>query len=264
MIAKAGCGRAGFHGDTRPDDRARRRDQGRWPSTGRTTSGCLRVTSSRTCPPRATSSTPTTRDAAVSRCSATPRRSEDPGPRRWPGTAPRRSDRWAPTPRSRRCRMRRGGCSTTSIRLSRPGHQPAAGRHPGVAGAILGMHDLGPRATCSNRDRQLPADRHAVPAHRQRRAGQALSIERGRDLPGFKAVRVSGLSRCATGRRASRPADPDLPTCGGDRGRVRIRCCPTATPRRPGADPVVAAHRCRHQHLVGSRPAPDRPGGWSP
>ena len=79
-----------------------------------------------------------------------------------------------------------------------------------------------------------------------------LSIDEDGDLPGFKAVRVSGLYRLRDGaRRHQGPAHRDLPArLRGDRGR---RTHPGALrpglQRRPGADPVAAAHR-------GGAPAP--------
>ena len=59
------------------------------------------------------------RRPAASRPSATPRRSCGCCSPRWRAPAPSRSARWAPTPRSRRCRTARGCSSTTSASCSR-------------------------------------------------------------------------------------------------------------------------------------------------
>ena len=92
-----------------------------------------------------------------------------------------------------------------------------------------------------------------------------LSIDEDGDLPGFKAVRVSGLYPLRDGgARHQGPADPDLPArVGGDRGR---RTHPGALrprlQRRPGADPVAAAHRGRAPAPgPGADPHPGRAGG---
>ncbi len=92
-----------------------------------------------------------------------------------------------------------------------------------------------------------------------------LSIDEDGDLPGFKAVRVSGLYPLRDGAAGHQgPADRDLPArVRGDRGR---RTHPGAVRprlhRRPRADPVAAAHRGRAP-APGARadPHPGRAGG---
>ena len=99
----------------------RRRDQGRSsPPRSRTESGCTPASCTSTnCRRANTSSTRTTRYGAGSRCSATPTRSARSSSRRWPAPATSRSDRWARTRRSLRCRSDRACSTTTSRRCSR-------------------------------------------------------------------------------------------------------------------------------------------------
>ena len=144
----------------------------------------------------------------------------------------------------------------------RPGHQPAAGRHPGRAGdQPVGHHRPGGQPA-RPRTGELPADRPAVPGDRQRRAGQAAVHRRGR-----RHARLQGRPRLRAlpaARRRGRDqgaADPDLPArLRGDRGRrpdpgaVRPRLH-----RGSGADPVAAAHR-RRAPAPGPRADPDAGG----
>ena len=144
----------------------------------------------------------------------------------------------------------------------RPGHQPAAGRHPGGAGDQPGVdHRAGGQPARPGRG-ELPADRAPVPDHRQRRAGEDPLHRRGRRParlqggPGLRALPDPGRRR-----RDQGPADRDLPArLRGDRGR---RPHPGALrpglQRRPGADPVAAAHR-RRAPAPGARADP-YPGG---
>ena len=80
-----------------------------------------------------------------------------------------------------------------------------------------------------------------------------LNIDEDGDMPGFKAVRVSGLYRVRDGAAGLKARLVEIlrGRVRGDRGR---RAHPGAVRprlhRRPGADPVAAAHR-------GGAPAPD-------
>ena len=155
------------------------------------------------------------------------------------------------------------GCSTTTStsssrrsptrRWTRSGRSwsPACRRPIGPEGNLL---DPGP-ASC--RQIVLP-----YPVIDNDELAKILSIDEDGDLPGFKAVRVSGLYRLRDGAAGHQgPADRDLPArLRGDRGR---RPHPGALRprlhRRPGADPVAAAHRGRAP-APGPRADP-HPGG---
>ena len=89
----------------------------------------------------------------------------------------------------------------------RPGHQPAAGRDPGGAGDQPGDRPSGRRRNlldpgpASCRQIVLP-----YPVIDNDELAKLLSIDEDGDLPGFKAVRVSGLYPLRDG--AARHARP--------------------------------------------------------
>ena len=88
----------------------------------------------------------------------------------------------------------------------RPGHQPAAGRHPRGAGDQPGDDHRAGGQPARPGTGELPADRAAVPDHRQRRAGQAALHRRGRRparLQGGPGLRAVPAARRRG--RASRP-----------------------------------------------------------
>ncbi len=96
------------------------------------------------------------------------------------------------------------GSPAPAVRLLRPavrpGHQPAARRHP-RGGRHLGLLDDRPRGQPAAPEcRELPPARAAVPDHRQRRAGQDRPRQRRRTVPrAALPYVVSGLYRVAGG-----------------------------------------------------------------
>ena len=96
---------------------------------------------STTSPSASTSCTPTPRSPAASRSSATPRRSCGSCSPRWPTPAPSRSARWAPT-RPIAALSREAAAALRLLHPAvRPGHEPAAGRHPRGARHLAERHD---------------------------------------------------------------------------------------------------------------------------
>ncbi len=87
----------------------------------------------------------------------------------------------------------------------RAGHQPAAGRHPGRAGHLPRPPPSAPRTTCSTprpaacRQVELP-----FPVIDNDELAKLIHINADGDLPGLKAVTVSGLYRVAGGGTALR------------------------------------------------------------
>ena len=89
------------------------------------------------------------------------------------------------------------GPAAPAVRLLQPavraGHQPAARRDPRRARDVAVGGDR-PRAEPARaRADFVPADRRAVPGHRQRRAGQDPARQRRRRPPGLAPFRVRGL-----------------------------------------------------------------------
>ena len=143
--------------------------------------------------------------------------------------------------------------AAAAVRLLHPalraGHQPAAGRDPRGAGHQRGRDDRARRATCS-RPARRPAGRSRcrtrcidndelakIAAHRRRRRPARLPGRPGlRPLPGARRR-----------DRAQGPAGRDhARRLRGDRGRrAHPRAVRPRLHRRPGADPVAAAHRGR-------------------
>ena len=114
--ARCACSPAGCSWSTprRAASSPTRRSRPSWPPSTRTRSGWTPACStSTTCRRATTSACRTTGSCCASRPSATPTRSSTCWSRRWRAPAPRRSARWAPTPRSPCCRSGRG-CSTTT------------------------------------------------------------------------------------------------------------------------------------------------------
>ena len=209
----------------------------------------------RTCPSASTSCTPPPRSPAASRPSATPRRSCGSCSRRWPAPAARRSARWAPT----RPIAVLSDAPAAALRLLhpalRPGHQPAAGRHPRGAGHLARHDASAPRATLlTATPAHVPPAAAAVPGDRQRRAGQDRPHQRRR-RPARLRHRTSSRA-CTTstggGDGAAGAAGGDLRRgVRGDRRRrpVRRPLRPRLRPR-PRADPVAAADLRVHHHLI--------------
>ena len=85
----------------------------------------------------------------------------------------------------------------------RPGHEPAAGRHPRGARHRARHARSAPSRTCSSATpRQLPPDRAAVPGARQRRARQARARQRRRRPA--RSSRPSPCSAATTSTAAAR------------------------------------------------------------
>ena len=146
----------------------------------------------------------------------------------------------------------------------RAGHQPAAGRDPGGAGHQPVLDDRAGGQPARPGRGELPPDRAALPGDRQRRARQAPVHRRRRRparLQGGTGLRPLPAARRREGHQGA--ADRDLPArVGGDRGRrADPRALRPRLHRRPGADPVAAAHR-RGAPAPGARadPHPGRAG----
>ena len=136
----------------------------------------------------------------------------------------------------------------------RPGHQPAAGRHPRGAGHLADVHPR-PRGQPARAHRRLvPPDRPAHAGHRQRRPGQAALRQRGREHARLPRLRHRRAVR--GGRRGRGPAGRHRGRAGpGQRGHRRraptSSCSPTAT-RRPTLAPIpsLLLVSAVHHHLV--------------
>ena len=147
----------------------------------------------------------------------------------------------------------------------RPGHQPAARRHPRGARHLAVVHHRRRGEPARAGAAVVRAGRAAVPDHRQRRAGQAHP-HRPRRRP--TRVRGRGALRSLPGRRrrprVARGARPRAGRgVGGDRrGQAHPRALRPRLQRRVGADPVVAAHLggAPPPH-PGEDPHPGRPRG---
>ena len=135
----------------------------------------------------------------------------------------------------------------------RPGHQPAARRHP-RGGRHVGVVDRRPGGRSAEPGPgELPPARPAVPDHRQRRAGPHRPRQRRRRLP--RPARPRRQGPLPRRRRRPRPracAGGDLQRgVDGDRRRgAHHRAVGPQRRRRRGADPVAAADR-------GGAPPPD-------
>ncbi len=130
----------------------------------------------------------------------------------------------------------------------RPGHQPAARRHP-RGGRDVGVVDDRPGGEpAPPRPGQLPPARAAVPGDRQRRALQDRPRQRRRALPRAPLARGQGPlpRRRWRPRPRARPVGDLLGGVDGDRGgRAHHRPVGPQRRRRRGTDPVAAADRRR-------------------
>ena len=145
----------------------------------------------------------------------------------------------------------------------RPGHQPAAGRHPRGGRHVGLVDDRAGGQPARPGPGQLPPAGPAVPDHRQRRAVQDRPRQRRREVPGPAVLRRQGpLPRQR--RRAGARARPGGHLRRGHRGhrgrRPRHRAVGPQRRRGRGADPVAAADRGRapppraHQAAHDGRP----------
>ena len=100
-----------------------------------------------------------------------------------------RSARWAPTRPIAVLSDRPAAAVRLLLPAVRPGHQPAARRHPRGAGHLPRQHARPRGQPARPRARVVPADRAARPDPRQRRAGQARPHQRRR-----RPRRASGRS----------------------------------------------------------------------
>ena len=251
----------------RPDRRGRR-DQGRARRRAPVRGVAARRPdpTSTTCPSASTSCTPTSRSPAASRSSATPRRSCGSSSRRWPGPAPSRSARWAPT--------RRSPCCPTRPRLlfdyftqlfAQVTNPPLDAIREELVTSLAATHRPA-RATCSS---PSPASCRQIvlpfPVHRQRRAGQDHPHQRRRRPAGLRRRHARrGLYRVAGGGEAlAARLERDL-----RRGRRRDRgrrpassCCPTGDSDAEHAPiPSLLLTSAVHHHLIRDQAAhPGRP-----
>ena len=118
----------------------------------------------------------------------------------------------------------------------RPGHEPAARRHPRGGRHVGVVDDRARGQPAAAGAGELPPARAAVPDHRQRRAGQDRPRQRRRPLPRPAVARRQGpLPRRRWRPRARAGAGGDLPRgVGGDRRTAPASsCCRTATPTPP-------------------------------
>ena len=81
----------------------------------------------------------------------------------------------------------------------RAGHQPAARRHPRGAGDVDGVDDRSGAQPAAAGAGIVPADRHQVPDHRQRRSGEGAAHHRARLPLGHAADAVSPRRKAAQG-----------------------------------------------------------------
>ena len=138
---------------------------------------------------------------------------------RWPAPATRRSARWAPT-RPLAVLSNRPRLHVRLLRAAvRPGHQPAARRHPRGAGHQRRRAWSAPRATCWTRSPRAPPDRAAPPDPRQRRARQAGARRGGRP----RLPHQADLLPLPGGRGRRRPASGAGPHPPGGLRRDRRR-----------------------------------------
>ena len=148
----------------------------------------------------------------------------------------------------------------------RPGHQPAAGRDPRGARHLAARPPSARSATCSSpTPASLPPGRAAVPGDRQRRARQDRPHQRTTaTMPGFATHVVRGLYDVAGGGDGAAPSGstrsaPRSSAAIADGARF-IVLSDRDSDRRPRADPVAAADRRVHHHLVRREdPHPGRP-----
>ena len=146
----------------------------------------------------------------------------------------------------------------------RPGHQPAARRHPRGDGHQPRRHHRPRAEPAGPRPALVPPDPAAVPDPRQRPAGQADPRRRDASTtsapwssPGLYPVAGGGA---ALRRRARRR--PPAGQRGHRRGRQRRRAVRPGLHPRAGADPVAAAHRGGPPPPgAGEDPHRGRPGG---
>ena len=191
----------------------------------------------------------TPRSPGASRPSATPRRSCASSSRRWPGPAPSRSARWAPTRPiavlSDRPRLLFDYFTQLFAQVTNP---PLDAIREELV-TSLGAHASARRATCSTpTPASLPPGRAAVPGHRQRRAGQ--------DRPHQRRRRPARLRHA----RRPRPVPTSPAAATALRGAARARSAPRSSEAIADgarfivlsdrdsdadlrADPVAAAHR---------------------
>ena len=226
--------------------RRRRRDQGR----ARRRGALRRVAARRadpprpTCPSASTSCTPTRASPAASRPSATPRRSCGSCSPRWPGPAPSRSARWAPTPRSPCCPQRPRLLFDYFTQLFAQVTNPPLDAIREELVTSLGTA-IGPERNLLDADTgALPPGRAALPGHRQRRARQDRAHQPRRRPAGLRAPRASAGSTTsrAAARRCSPPRGDLRRGVRGDRRRRPLRrALRPRLRRRAGADPVAAA-----------------------
>ena len=129
----------------------------------------------------------------------------------------------------------------------RPGHQPAARRHPRGAGHVASARRSAPRATCSS-----PARRRAArsccryPIIDNDELAKLLYINDDGDMPGLQALRhrrplPGGRGRRGPAPRRSRTIRAKV-SDGHRRRRQAHHPVRPALDRRAGADPVAAAH----------------------
>ena len=138
----------------------------------------------------------------------------------------------------------------------RPGHQPAARRHPRGAGHVARSARSGRRATCSTpAPAVVPAGRAAVPDHRQRRAGQAHPHQRRRRPA--RASRRRDLTGCTASPAAAPALREALDTLRrevseaiAEGARILVLSDRDSTDELR-ADPVAAARPSAvHHHLI--------------
>ena len=200
---------------------------------------------------RARRVTATTACCAASRSSATPTRSSRSSSRRWPAPAPSRSARWAPTRPIAVLSDRPRLLFDYFAAALRPGHQPAARRHPRGARHRRSARTVGPEAQPARARR-----RRAAASWRCRsRSSTTTSWPRSSTstttatLPGFTARhRAAGCtaSPAAGWRCGGRSTAIRTEVVHGHRRRgPHHRALGPQRRRGRRADPVAAAHRGR-------------------
>ena len=151
------------------------------------------------------------------------------------------------------------GAAAPALRLLhpavRPGHQPAARRHPRGAGDVPAVDARARSRTCSS-PRPSRAGRSSCPCRSSTTTTwpSCSTSTRTAPRPGFRAFAVDGLFEVAGGGEALRAAIEDVRAQverGHRRRRRRDRAVRPQLDRRAGPDPVAAAG--------GRRPPPPGP-----
>ena len=151
----------------------------------------------------------------------------------------------------------------------RPGHQPAARRHPRGAGHRARLHHRPRGQPARPGPGVVPPARPAVPDHRQRRAGQARPRQRRRrPRPASHAVTISGLYRVAGGglalRGRSTPIGAEVSQAIADGARIIVLSDRNAD-EALAPIPSLLLTSAVHHHLIREKTAhqgrPRRRGG---